>query len=251
MFVRLDENNKNKRVAVILINYNMTENTDKIVLKLKEVTNYPTDIIVVDNGSDIIKHSQFTTLSLAKNVQTTNGWLMGLHYADSLSINENFEYFAYIFVITSAYIDDVKEDIISKLASSLNSDVVGIHPSLSSDSTTAHKHLYCKKSQSLRDVKFIDNIFSIYRADWFNSIKRFNPYMTYAWAIDIETGHIARSQGKKICVDDQIIIKKITNIGYTMNRMSETAKERNKNASIQMNTYLRNKYGNDYFKLLW
>ena len=250
MFIRINENNKNKRVAIILVNYNMVENTDKIINKLKEVTKYPTDIIVVDNGSDKVKQSQYTTISLAKNIQTTNGWLMGLHYSDSLSINENFEYFCYIFAITSTYIDHINYDIIEKLVFNLKDEIVGVHPSLSKDSTTAHKHLY-NNNKNLREVKFIDNIFSCYKSDWFNSIGRFNPKMTYAWAIDVETGYLARKAGFKICVDDDIIVKKITNIGYTMNRMSESSKEREVNARTQMYNYFKEKYGPNYSKILY
>ena len=53
MFIRIDPQNKNNRICVILVNYNMIENTDKIVTKLKHLTKYPCDIIIVDNGSDI------------------------------------------------------------------------------------------------------------------------------------------------------------------------------------------------------
>jgi len=250
MFIRIDENNKNKRVAIILINYNMNENTDKIVEKLKTVTKHPTDIIIVDNGSDKIQPSKYTTISLAKNVQTTNGWLMGLHYADALSVNENFQYFAYAFVITSTYIDDINYDIINKLSLRINDKVVGVHPSLSKDSTTGHKHLYCQ-NKGIREVKFIDNIFSFYKADWFNFIGRFNPKMTYAWAIDIETGYLARRSGFKVCIDDEIIVKKITNIGYSMNRMSESAKQRQVNARKQMIEYFKEKYGSNYFEIIY
>jgi len=250
MFVRINENNKNKRIAVILVNYNMLENTDKIVEKLKEVTKYPTDIIVVDNGSEIVKKSEYTTIALSKNVQTTNGWLMGLHYADAISVNEKFEYFGYLFVITSTYIDNVNYDIIEKMVINLKNDIVGIHPALSKDSTTAHKHLY-SKNQNIRGVKFIDNIFALYKADWFNSIGRFNPRLTYAWGIDVETGYLARKNGFKICIDDNIIVKKVTNIGYTMNRMSESAKEREINARSQMYYYFKEKYGKDYSKIIY
>ena len=251
MFIRIHENNKNKRIAVILVNYNMNENAEKIVEKLKEVTKYPTDVIVVDNGSDKVEPSKYTSIRLAKNVQTTNGWLMGLHYADAISINENFEYFAYLFIITSTYIDNVDYDIIEKMVFNLKNNIVGIHPALTRDSTTAHKHLYNNNNKNLREVKFIDNIFSLYKADWFNSIGRFNPKLTYAWGIDIETGYLARKNGFKICIDDKINVKKITNIGYTMDRMSESAKERESNARTQMYYYLKEKYGPNYFKIIY
>lgn len=250
VFIRIHSEIKDKRVGLILVNYNMNENTDKIVKKLQQYTKHPTDFIVVDNGSDLQKPSQYTTIRLEQNVQTNNGWLMGLHYADAISTVEEFDYYAYVICITSLYVDDINTDIISKLVKNINDDIVGIHPSLSKDSTTAHKHLI-KNGDGIRQVRFIDNIFSMYKANWFDNIGRFNPEMTYAWAVDLETGYIARQENKKICVDDSISVKKITDIGYKMNRMNMGASERRNNASKQMDDYLREKYGPNYKSLLW
>ena len=253
MFLRIRPEIKRNRVCMVLVNYNMVENTDKIIETLKRYVRHPTDFYVVDNGSDITKPSKYTTIRLEKNVQTNNGWLMGLHYADAISVTENFQYFAYAICITSLFVDNIRTDIIGRLVQSLlrTPSIVGIHPSLTKDSTTAHTHLKNIKNTGLRDVKFIDNIFSMYRADWFNSIGRFNPTMTYAWAVDVETGYIARKQGKKICVDDSIQVKKITDIGYKLNRMNMDADKRRNDASKQMHDYLSKKYGKDYKNLLW
>jgi hypothetical protein len=251
MFKRIDPENKDKRVALILVNYNMLENTNSIIENLISCTNYPTDFIVVDNGSDLTKPSEYTTLKLEKNVQTTNGWLMGLHYADAISVCEGFKYYAYIICITSLYINNKDTDIIEHLVKKLTDEIVGIHPSLCKESTTAHKHLMCKNSKELREVKFIDNIFSVYKADWFNSIGRFNPEMIYAWAVDLETGYLARKSDKKVCVDDTIQVKKITDIGYKLKRMNMEANVRRNRASKQMHNYLRKKYGSNYKTLMW
>lgn len=251
MFVRIKPEIKKNRVCVILVNYNMTENVDRLIDSLKHLTKHPTDFYVVDNGSDITKPSKYTTISLTKNIQTCNGWLMGLHYADCISLIENFKYLAYCFLITSLYIDDDK-DIISVLIDKMinDDDIVGIAPSLSPDSTTAHKHLYNQGNNKLRSVKFIDNLCSLYRADWFNDIGRFNPEMTYAWAIDIETGYLARKNNYDIYIDDSITIKKISDIGYKMDRMNMSANDRSLNARSQMNNYLSEKYGNDWVEII-
>jgi len=49
---------------------------------------FPVDVIVVDNGSDLVKPSKYTTVRLEKNLQTTGGWLAGLDSLDQ-------QYFAY------------------------------------------------------------------------------------------------------------------------------------------------------------
>lgn len=248
-FIRNQPGNKTNRVAVIIANYNMPERANQLVVNLQSMDNqYPLDIIVVDNGSDITAPSQFTTLFLAKNVQTCHAWLNGLHYADSLEVNEQFKYFAYVFVITSAEITSQYingRGVVTPMAQVLlnDQDIVGVHPSLTVDSTTHWKQLITQLPPKIRQTNMIDNIFSMYRADWFNSIGRFDPQQTYAWGIDIETSYLARKEGKKVVVLDGILVRKISNIGYTINRMNMSADQRIVNASKQMNSRLTEKYG--------
>lgn len=239
-------------VAIIIVNYNMTEKADKLVENLKETVKYPHDIILVDNGSDIVEKSKYTTLSLSKNVQTTNGWLMGLYYADSLEIINKKKYFAYCFVITSCSPVETKKDIIETMINVMKTDdnVVGVHPSLSPNTTTYWKKMKNDGTTNKYELSFIDNIFSCYRASWFNKIGRFNKNLTYAWGIDIETGHFAKIQNKKIILDCSIQVRKDTNIGYTLNRMNMSASDREKNASIEMVKYFLNTYGPYYNKII-
>jgi hypothetical protein len=163
------------KVAVIITNYNMPERTDNLCDMLA-LSDYPHNVIVVDNGSDIKPPSKHTTVRLDKNVQTTGGWLDGL---DSLTD----DYFAYMFMITSAEIPRQVNDLIASLASVLHNDnnAVGVHPALTIDSTTAWDHLLDRGTNGIRQTWMIDNICSMYRADWFDSIGRFDPAMIYAW----------------------------------------------------------------------
>jgi glycosyltransferase involved in cell wall biosynthesis len=234
------------KVAIIIVNYNMKERADAIIDNLKKTVKHPYDIILVDNGSDLIEESKNTSLKLQKNVQTTNGWLMGLHYADSLEIINNEKYFAYCFVITSVKLVETKKDIISTMVKTMkDDDVVGVHPSLTSSSTTSWKQFINTPNKCNEHVYFIDNIFSCYRATWFNKIGRFNPKLTYAWGIDIETGYFASIDKKKIILDNSIQVEKETDIDYKMNRMKMSSNERTKNASKQMNSYFINCLNND------
>ena len=241
------------KVAIIIVNYNMKERADAIIENLKKTVKHPYDIILVDNGSDLIEESKNTSLKLQKNVQTTNGWLMGLHYADSLEIINNEKYFAYCFVITSVKLVETEKDIISTMVKTMkeDNDVVGVHPSLTSSSTTHWKQLINTPNKCNQHVYFVDNIFSCYRAKWFNKIGRFNPKLTYAWGIDIETGYFADIDKKKIILDNSIQVEKETNIGYKMNRMNMSSDERIKNASKQINSYFINKYGINYKEIVY
>lgn len=246
-FVRIDEDNKENRIAIIVANYNMPERANQIVEYIRNNVKWPCDVILVDNASDLTEPSQYTALQLAKNVQTCHAWLMGLNYADSLEAFEKFKYMAYSFVITSTEIMPDQGDIIKSLAQVLVDypNVVGVHPSLTTDSTTHWKHMQNRK-MGLRLTNMMDNIFSVYRADWFNSIGRFEPSMTYAWGIDMETCYFARRDGRKLVINDDIQVKKVTNIGYTMDRMNMSSGDRFKNARAQIEEYFTKKYGAKY-----
>lgn len=247
-FIRIDPENKNNRLAVIITNYNMVERADALAQYIKDNVKYPTDVILVDNGSDQTQISKYTSLALGSNVQTTHGWLMGLKYADSLEVFENFKYFAYSFVITSTEIVLNQGDILTKLMRPLVRDdtVVAVHPALTTDSTSWWKHLMTRGTSGFRLTNMIDNIFSIYRADWYNKQGRFDESLTYAWGIDMEFSYYARRDNMKILVADDILVKKVTNIGYQMNRMNMSGEDRFKNARAQIQEYFTKKYGDNY-----
>lgn len=247
-FIRIKPEIKENRVAMIIPNYNMPERADQLAEYIRDHVSWPTDVILVDNGSNQSPPSKYTALQLTSNVQTTHGWLMGLHYADSLETFENFKYLAYNFVITSTEILDQQGDIIEKLVQPLldDTEVVGVHPSLTTDSTTWWKHMINRPTTDespLRYTNMIDNICSLYRADWFNSIGRFEPSLTYAWGIDMETSYFARRDAKKILLHDGVQVRKITDIGYKMDRMGMTGEDRFKNAKEQIDVYFKKKYG--------
>jgi len=250
-FIRIKPEVKENRVAMIIPNYNMPERAGLLAEYIRDHVTWPTDVILVDNGSNQAPPSKYTALHLTSNVQTTHGWLMGLHYADSLETFENFKYLAYNFVITSTEILDVEGDFIEKLVQPMldDSEVVGVHPSLSTDSTTWWKHMInrptSKTDSPLRYTNMIDNICSLYRADWFNSVGRFEPSLTYAWGIDMETSYYARRDGKKIILHDGVQVRKITDIGYKMDRMGMTGEDRFKNAKEQIDVYFTKKYGDN------
>src|SRR3990170_4698870 len=85
------------KVAILVVNYNMPERTDALCNHVGRRVKWPHDLIVIDNGSDLVAPSQFTTLWLPENRQTTGGLLAGLRYADLGG-----SYMAYWFLITSA-----------------------------------------------------------------------------------------------------------------------------------------------------
>lgn len=227
-------------VAALIVNYNMPERAEAIARQI--LTHSHCDVYLIDNGSDLVEPSHLTNIHIRKNVQTTNGWLLAL---DSLKR----DYFAYWFLITSAELLNI--DTLSPMTRMLKDDpeAVGVHPALTPDSTTAWTHMLAKGGPPRR-VGMIDNIASLYRAEWFNEIGRFDPRLTYGWGIDLETGYLAGKQGRTIWIDERVQVRKVTDIGYSMNRMNMTAAERRVLARANMTAVFTEKYGEDWEKEL-
>lgn len=227
----------------------MNERADALYKYLKENESWPIDIYLIDNGSDITKPSKNTNVFIKKNIQTTRGWLKGLGAADKKLYN----YFAYVFIITSAeFTKETKKPITSMVQKLIEDEnAVAVHASLTQDSTTYWEHLKNRNSdQHFRQTFMIDNICSMFRADWFNSIGRFDERLIYAQGIDIETSYLAREQKRTLWCDESIQVKKISNIGYKMKRMKMSSNDRQKLAKENMISILEEKYGHDFWWIM-
>lgn len=228
------------RVAAFIVNYNMPERADKLATHILTHTTWPVDVYLIDNGSDKVAPANLTNVYLDRNVQTTGGWLEGLKHATAQK-----DYFAYWFLITSAEFAH-EGDPLTDLAQWLvdNPKAAVIHPALTLDSTTAWKHMKHNNTfPSVRPTWMVDNIASLYRADWFDSVGRFDPRLIYGWGIDLETCWKARRDGMSIWVDERVQVHKVTDIGYKMDRMGMSAQERRRLATANMGAVLSARYG--------
>ena len=244
------------KTAVIIPNYNMPERTDALVEYIQTHAKAPHDIFVVDNGSDlndmsqVVEPSKYTNVTIKKNCQTTCGWLTGLEAADKQA-EENVEpYFAYWIMITSAgFVEEVSGDPLTPLVEFLaaNNDAAVIHAALTADSTSAlMPQMGDRGSGSPRRTYLVDNIAALWRADWLNSIGRFREELTMGWGVLPETCWKARRDRKTIWIHEGTLIKKVSNIGYTMNRMNMTASERAILASAEARRILAPIYGEKF-----
>ena len=240
------------KVAIFIVNYNMPERTDALVGHILDTVKWPYELFVIDNGSNIVPpprpsiYKCVRTIYLDGNVQTTGGWLAGLEEADK----DGSDWLAYWFLITSAEFLEGINDPLAPMAELLVADdnAVGVHPALTADSTTAWTHLISRNGNlKPRRTWMIDNIASLYRADWFDANGRFDPMLKYAWGIDLETCFKAREQGRSLWVDERSQIKKVTNIGYDMGRMNMNAPTREQLAGANMAEVLSGRYGPNWW----
>jgi hypothetical protein len=241
------------RVAVFIANYNMPERADALYEFVHKRSKTPVDIYLVDNASDLVEPAVHTNVVISPyNKQTTAAWLEGLRDAHREAEAIGIPYFAYVFAITSGDFPDSTGDPITPLVELLeqNENAVGVHPALTSDSTTSWTHLITRGGTDPRRTWMIDNIFSMYRADWFDSIGGFDPDLRFAWGVDLETCYKARLQGLALYVHEGVQIRKITNVAYRMERMGMSADERSRLAGENMAFYLSRKYGDDWWNIM-
>ena len=106
----------------------MPERTDAIVEHVRSTTNYPVDYYIVDNGSDLVAPSKYSTVLLKENRQVTGGFLAGVDAA----VQSDKDYTAYWFMITSAkFIVKDKRDPLDYLVPMIeNPDTFAVSPAI-------------------------------------------------------------------------------------------------------------------------
>lgn len=238
------------RVAAIITNFNMPERADALFEYIADNSEWPCDMVMVDNGSDLVIPGIHSTVKLKKNIQTTGGWLAGLRYAKSLAMLENRKHLAYWFITTSAeFVKESGDPLTSMMEFFLsNGNAVAIHAALTTCSTTAHKRMIARGGEGPRKTFLIDNIASLWRADWFDSVGGFDPALVYSWGLAGEICWKARKEGRGIWIHEGARIKKVAHIGYTMQRMGMSAKERGDLASANVKDILGARYGPDFLR---
>ena len=237
------------KTAVIIPNYNMPERTDALVEYLREHAKSPFDIFVVDNGSDLVAPSQYTNVFIEENCQTTCGWLTGMRAADTVEKHHRESYFAYLVMITSTEFVEESGDPLTPLVEFLegNPSAVVVHAALTTDSTSALvNQMMDRGSGKPRRTYLIDNIAALWRADYLNGIGRFREELRMGWGVLPEVCWKARRDRRGIWIHEGTVVKKVSNIGYTMKRMNMTAGVRGRLASAEARLILEPIYGPDF-----
>ena len=228
-------------VAIFIVNYNMPERTEALCKRINTVVKWPYELFVIDNGSDLIGPSPYTEVWLRKNVQTTAGWLAGIAEA-----KKNGSWLAYWFLITSAEFVGEKDPLTPMAELLIDApETAGVHPALTEDSTTAWEHMKTRDT-GRRRTWMIDNIASLWRADFYEQQGGFDPAMKYGWGIDLEMSWKARQANRWLWIHEGVKVKKVTDIAYSMDRMNMSAEERVRLAGANMDQVLESKYGPDW-----
>lgn len=115
------------KVGIVLMNYNLPEETDYVFEKLiKSLTRTRYEICVLDNASDKAPPSKYTTIKSIVNTRTMGAILLGAHY-----FNRKHDV-KYVFYMHNDMDFDENVDILHHLVEYMdaNDDVAVVHPSI-------------------------------------------------------------------------------------------------------------------------
>lgn len=240
------------RVAAIITSYNMPERADALAEHIINEIKWPCDLILLDNGSDLVPPAKHTTVTLPENVQCTRGWLAGMDHADHLQSwkHGGEPYLAYWVFTTSVEFPKGSGDVLTPMAQFMvdTPDAVIVLPALTEDSDLeawAHIHR-TRGGDKPRRVNHVDNLATLYRADFLNEIGRFDRDLMYGWGPHEESCYKARKANKSIWVDERVRIKKLSGVGYHMDRMNMTREERSKLAMECVRDVFIPRYGENW-----
>ena len=208
--------------AIIICSYNMPEATDALVEHLHKFVNMPYDLYVVDNGSDLVEPSKYTTIHLEENVQMIPGFLAGFDIIDHLKID--YEYY-WPMTTSCKFQSNNIEDPLEIMLETFEEDPLAfeVHPAMDID-YGAWVEMMRPRKGGPRRVFGVEGICPIYRASMFDELGRWRKELTYGWGHGPELDYLARKRGWHIYIDDRYVMNKYTWVGYHMDRMNMTAK---------------------------
>lgn len=239
-----------KPVAIIIPNCRTSELAQRLIDHIDKFTEYPYVGILLNNPSDDIVWEGQYTINVSRGIELVGAYLMALTFADTLEQLEGLTFYAYWSVLTSLeFLSDT--DYLTPMVKILdgNPDAVMVSPEISG---TAWDTLHPQDNDNIVSVWGVDCNAVLWRADWFNSIGRYDIKMFYGWGGAMESCWIARRDGKEIYVHHGLKTKKHDGIAEKMGKRTMTRLERNTLASANMYEVLEPRYGKNFMnKLGW
>ena len=232
-----------KKTAIIICSYNMPEYANSIVDHIRNTVEMPYDLYFIDNGSDIVAPSIYTTYHIKKNIQMIPGFLRGFELAKQ----SNKDYFAYWMITTSCRFDSLDNRDPLRIMLPLFDDekVFAVQPSMIIDKG-GWKELLRPRGNEPRKVFGLENICPIFRAKHYNDLGGLNSRLTYGFGVGGELYWKARKENLYCYTHDGYVMYKDTTIGYEWKRMKMTYSERVERASKECKEFLVPFYGKDY-----
>lgn len=232
--------------AIVICSYNMPEYTDALVEHIHETVALPYDLMVFDNGSDLVPPSKHTTYREPENIQMVPGFMKGLRL---LTDEKKYDY--YWLITTSVRFDskDRRDPLAEMMATLEIPNTYTIQPALLMN-YGARKRALAPLSGGIRSVHSLECSCPLYRADHFDRLGRWREELTYGWGFAAEIHYKARQDGLGIYNHDGYSVYKDTEVGYQMGRMKMGVNDRREAASAESDRVLGPIYGENWREIL-
>lgn len=225
-------------ISIVVINYNMPEATDRHVEFIRSHTNIEHELIVVDNGSDLMPPSQYTNVWIPKNKDTLGGWYSGLNFSRGDAV---------WFLSTSTVFIDTNKDILFEMSSLLKGDTVCVCSNWQGARAVTHLQ-HGTFSDEPHPIKFIGPM-----AMWDRRWLKHNlpdPRLSTGWGTDFEMSYFLRQSNKNAVICPSVKMEVKEGIMYEMKRGHSTLDARRIYARKQMYDVLSEKYGENWKTIL-
>jgi len=244
------------KVGIALLNYNLPVETDYVyenLVKNLSKTNY--EICVIDNASDKAPISKYTTVKTMVNTRTMGAILMAAHYFNR---KPDIKYVFYFHNdMTFRENPDILYDMVVYMEN--NPNVAVIHPALNQDATpvwigdrfTVHDPNnnggYRRVMPNANGVMTMDDTSPILvrKSDW-NLVGGQDPRLTRCYGAGKDFYTQLHLQGKEILIYDGLIINHHGQYTYRKNVGDEQYSTLDKEAYIEMEFVMTEKYGNNW-----
>lgn len=241
------------KVGIVLMNYNLPQETDYVYNKLiKSLTKTRYEICVIDNASDKAALSRYTTMRNIVNTRTMGAILSGAHY-----FNRKHDV-KYVFYMHNDMDFDENVDILEHLVEYMeaNENVAVVHPSIDpagsavpiGDQIVIHHpdnaELYRRVMPNVHGMITMDDTSPILvrKSDW-NLVGGQDPRLSRCYGSGKDFYTSLHRIGKEIYMCDKVPIQHKGQYTYSMNMGDEPYQTLDREAYGEMMLVMSEKYG--------
>lgn len=244
------------KIGIALLNYNLPNETDFVYENLvKNLTKTNYEICVVDNASDKAPPSKYTTIKSIVNTRTMGAILLGAHYFNR---KPDVKYVFYMHNdMTFRESPDILYDMVMHMEA--NPQIAVIHPALNQDATPVYigdrftvynpnnKELFRRVMPNHANVINMDDTSPILvRKDDWNSVGGQDPRLTRCYGAGKDFYTNLHRLGKEIYMYDGVVINHHGQYTYKKQVGDETYNNLDREAYLEMNPVMSEKYGNNW-----
>jgi hypothetical protein len=229
-------------MLVAILNHNLPTLTDNLV---KWISKDPalTDLLVIDNGSNLEPPAKSTTHTLEENTFFGGGVNVILDYF--LSTSEE-----YVYILNNDLL--VHNNFLTKSLRAAKANNLAVYsPSVINASTDqCHwKQMLNQGTDIVREVKWVDWQAPLLRRDLVEHIVQFPNQLHYGWGLDFYSGIVGEELGVKTGVDDNNTITHLNSQTFKQNKINIGVNEFCQAAEGNMNDFfLNSKYKEKYLE---